>query len=79
MGLLSDEELERSAVVANCRMNQERDLAGSNSYHRELRFDPVGFLKSATRQQDGAAWLDLCCGSGKAQSLKGLKTSMPPG
>jgi hypothetical protein len=26
--LLDDEELERSAIVANCRMNRERNLAG---------------------------------------------------
>ena len=25
-------ELERSSVVANCRMNRERELAGSNGY-----------------------------------------------
>jgi hypothetical protein len=28
--LLSDEELEESAVVANCRMNRERNLRGGN-------------------------------------------------
>jgi len=30
MKLLSDDQLERSAVVANCRMNRERELEGSN-------------------------------------------------
>ena len=30
--LLPDHQLESSAVVANCRMNRERDLAGSNGY-----------------------------------------------
>jgi hypothetical protein len=30
MRLLGDAELERSAVVANCRMNRDRNLLGSN-------------------------------------------------
>ncbi|MBN1170569.1 MAG: hypothetical protein JXA67_00145 [Micromonosporaceae bacterium] len=30
-----------SAVVANCAMNRERQLAGVNSYTRELGFDPL--------------------------------------
>ncbi len=64
--LLADEELERSAVVANCRMNRERGLAGSNGYDRELGLDPLGFLKSVEEGRGGAAWLDLCCGSGTA-------------
>lgn len=34
-----DAELEASAVVANCAMNRERQLAGVNSYARELGFD----------------------------------------
>ena len=29
MELLRDEQLEASAVVANCRMNRERDLTGN--------------------------------------------------
>ena len=45
MRLLGDDELERSAVVANCRMNRERDLTGSNGYAREVGFDPLDFLK----------------------------------
>ena len=56
--MLDDARLERSAVVANNAMNRERGLAGVNSYERELGFDP------ATRA--GEAWLDLCCGSGRA-------------
>lgn len=31
MVLLTDEELGRSAIVANCPMNQERGLVGSDS------------------------------------------------
>ena len=40
MILLGDDELERSAIVANCRMNRERDLAGSNGYSREVGSPP---------------------------------------
>ena len=65
MTLLDLEELEQSAIVANCRMNRERDLAGSNGYETDLRLNPLKFL---TEQSDDAdiSWLDLCCGSGKA-------------
>ena len=58
-----------SAVVANCAMNRERQLTGVNSYARELRFDPLQVvLARAGGSVEGstAAWLDLCCGSGRA-------------
>jgi hypothetical protein len=64
--LLSDDVLERSAVVANCRMNRERNLLGSNGYDRELGFNPLDFLKGRVTADHPAAWLDLCCGTGKA-------------
>ena len=60
--LLADADLEASSVVANNAMNRERQLAGVNSYARELGFDPVDRLSRSTP----AAWLDLCCGSGLA-------------
>ena len=63
MRLLSTEELERSAVVANCRMNRERTLTGSNGYAREVGFHPLDFLRTLGRP---ATWLDLCCGTGRA-------------
>lgn len=66
MELLSNEQLEASAVVANCRMNRERNLRGSNGYDRDLRFDPLEYLRSVAEVQGSAAWLDLCCGTGKA-------------
>ena len=66
MRLLSDDELERSAVVANCRMNRERDLAGPNGYARELGFHPFDVLRTHAAPGRPAAWLDLCCGTGKA-------------
>src|SRR5947199_6657170 len=66
MDLLGDDELDRSGVVANCRMNRERDLLGSNGYDRELGFDPLGELKGRAAGGRRVAWLDLCCGTGKA-------------
>ena len=45
MNLVDDETLERSAVVANCRMNRERVLVGSNGYDKELGLNPLDFLK----------------------------------
>jgi SAM-dependent methyltransferase len=66
MDLLGDDELERSAVVANCRMNRERGLCGSNGYDLELGFDPLDELRKRSAEARPAAWLDLCCGSGKA-------------
>ena len=67
--LLGDTELERSAVVANCVMNRERQLAGVNSYERELGFNPLTFLVSRLASQPAdvtVGWLDLCCGTGRA-------------
>ncbi|WP_034262421.1 class I SAM-dependent methyltransferase [Actinospica robiniae] len=61
--LLDDTALAASAVVANNTMNRERGLAGPNSYAKELGFDPYEFLAA---RQGAQAWLDLCCGSGKA-------------
>ncbi|WP_406286463.1 class I SAM-dependent methyltransferase [Embleya sp. NBC_00896] len=58
--LLDAFALTRSAVVANNAMNRERGLRGVNSYERELGFDPLSRLVA------GDAWLDLCCGSGRA-------------
>jgi SAM-dependent methyltransferase len=66
MNLLGEDELERSAVVANCRMNRERGLVGSNGYGVEIGFDPLHFLRKRVADGQPAAWLDLCCGSGKA-------------
>jgi SAM-dependent methyltransferase len=64
MKLIADNDLERSSVVANCRMNRERILTGSNGYAKELGFNPLDVLME--RAQAKARWLDLCCGSGKA-------------
>lgn len=66
MKRLTDEELARSGVVANSRMNRERGLTGVNSYAKDLGFQPLEFLCQRLQTQDRAAWLDVCCGSGKA-------------
>ena len=66
MNLIPDHELERSSVVANCCMNRERSLTGSNGYSKELGFNPLNYLKERATVQGHACWLDLCCGSGKA-------------
>lgn len=66
MILLRDEDLERSAIVANCRMNRERELDGSNGYGKEVGFAPLPFLAERANAKRAPRWLDLCCGSGRA-------------
>ena len=64
--LLDAAALEKSQIVANARMNRERNLAGDNSYEKELGFAPLDLLKQSLAKQQEAAWLDLCCGTGRA-------------
>jgi len=70
--LLSSENLLQSPVVANCRMNRERNFTGTNSYAHDLRFDIVTFLESRAQTRSlteisrPVRWLDLCCGTGRA-------------
>jgi hypothetical protein len=64
--LLDSDALELSGVVANSAMNRERVCVGKNSYAREISFDPLDFLTSRLETQGQAAWLDLCCGRGRA-------------
>lgn len=61
-----DKELEQSPVIANCRMNRERDLNGTNGYDVEIGFQPLRFLEDKVATDGKARWLDLCCGTGKA-------------
>lgn len=63
---LDDLHLSRSEVVANAAMNRERHLRGANSYEKDLGFSPLAVLEGRLREQGAAAWLDLCCGSGRA-------------
>jgi SAM-dependent methyltransferase len=64
--LLDSNTLELSGVVANSAMNRERVCVGKNSYAREMSLDPLDFLTSRLETQGQAAWLDLCCGRGRA-------------
>jgi SAM-dependent methyltransferase len=58
--LLDRQSLDHSGVVANAAMNRERRLSGTNSYAKDLGFEPLEVLSG------GDAWLDLCCGTGRA-------------
>lgn len=67
-GLLSEQELVDSPVVANTHMNRDRRRTGSNGYDRELGIDPLAVVLAAAAA-DGTRtvrWLDLCCGSALA-------------
>lgn len=64
--LKSDVTLALSEIVANSAMNRERGIAGPNSYAQDLRLDVLGFLRQCVERQGHVAWLDLCCGSGRA-------------
>lgn len=66
MALKDDSELSDSPVVANCRMNRERQLTGGNSYARDLGFSPFDFLRERLQENSNVRWLDLCCGRGRA-------------
>lgn len=66
MKLLGVDDLERSGIVANCRMNRERNLTGTNGYSTDLGFNPLSLLEEKVACQDHVRWLDLCCGSGRA-------------
>ena len=59
MKLLSDDELERSAVVANCRMNRERDLTGSSGYSKEIGYNPLDVLRERIIPGRPVAWLTM--------------------
>jgi SAM-dependent methyltransferase len=66
MKLLNDAELERSWAVANASMNRDRGLSGVNCYTKELGFSPLDFLNDLLLTHKTVAWLDLCCGNGRA-------------
>lgn len=52
--------------MANCAMDRERSLSGSNGYGRELGVDILAELVGRAARSDCVGWLDLCCGSGRA-------------
>ncbi|HLJ55147.1 MAG TPA: class I SAM-dependent methyltransferase [Chthonomonadaceae bacterium] len=64
--LVTDAVLERSEVVANNAMNRVRGISGPNSYAKDLGFGPLAFLVERLGVQPRVAWLDLCCGTGRA-------------
>lgn len=64
--LLDSRALQFSPIVANSLMNRERNCSGGNSYRKELFFDILEYLPIRSSAQKQTAWLDLCCGSGKA-------------
>src|SRR5688572_32852851 len=66
MKLLSENELIWSWVVANSKMNRERNASGVNSYEKELKFKPETFLEDHIQKSGSVKWLDMCCGEGKA-------------
>lgn len=66
MQLITDDKLIWSPTVANSRMNRSRNASGINSYEQEFKFKPEQFLESAVAEKGSAAWLDICCGEGKA-------------
>ncbi len=63
---LNKKELLHSGVVANNRMNRGRGILGSNSYQKDLSFNATDFLGKRLIDKKSAAWLDLCCGEGRA-------------
>jgi SAM-dependent methyltransferase len=63
---LDDATLDDSPVVANSAMNRERGIAGPNSYARDLGVDLLAWLRERLAVRETVAWLDLCCGSGRA-------------
>lgn len=66
MKFLTLDGLEQSPIVANSLMNRERNVAGTNSYQKDLRFDVLNFITTGLSQKSTMSWLDLCCGTGKA-------------
>lgn len=64
--LKDDAALANSEIVANSAMNRERGIAGPNSYTQDVPFDVLGYLRERLARQGHTAWLDLCCGSGRA-------------
>lgn len=64
--LLPENELIWSPVVANNRMNRERQANGVNSYEKEVGFRPEDWLLEVLATQPVAHWLDVCCGKANA-------------
>ena len=77
VNLLDDDALHMSPVVANCTMNRERQLSGSNGYSFELKFDVASSLVSQLEVRP-MKWLDVCCGTGRAL-IEAMQLTGAPG
>jgi len=66
MQLLPEDKLIWSPIVANSRMNRERNSSGINSYEKEFKFNPEKYLELKIKESGSASWIDLCCGLGNA-------------
>lgn len=66
MQLTPDDQLIWSPTVANSRMNRSRNASGINSYEQEFKFKPEQFLENTIAEKGSGAWLDICCGEGRA-------------
>ncbi|MCR6640438.1 MAG: class I SAM-dependent methyltransferase [Sporocytophaga sp.] len=66
MNLLNNQNLESSPIVANNRMNRERNAVGINSYEKDIYLSPVEFINKSFKTKSTFDWLDICCGRGKA-------------
>src|SRR5262245_30687285 len=65
--LLTNQQLEKSSIVANSQMNRERNVVGSNSYEKDLHLNLINYLTEKLNQKTSLVnWLDNCCGSAKA-------------
>lgn len=64
--MMDERQLAQSDVVANNAMNRLRVASGGNSYEEELDLHVHSWLSQRIRKQGDAAWLDLCCGEGRA-------------
>jgi len=66
MMILNNQELEKSSVVANSFMNRDRKGFGVNSYEKEIKMNPLVFIKNRIMKNYEIRWLDICCGKGLA-------------
>ncbi|AYB29517.1 class I SAM-dependent methyltransferase [Chryseolinea soli] len=79
MSLLLNDRLELSPIVANNRMNRERNAVGVNSYERDIWLSPIEFLTERSKKLSSVGWMDICCGRARAliQTAQHLKTRFP--
>lgn len=79
MDLLHKQHLESSPIVANNRMNRERNAMGVNSYERDIWLSPQDYLTPIALQKKGVSWLDICCGQAKAliQTAQEMNRDLP--